>query len=78
MNNWRGKMTVAEMVEGILTEHLVHISRDQYIIITQETRGIGPMFDGAHTFSGLTILNVPDIFIILIMFIRFKNDIDNF
>ena len=78
MNNWRGKMTVAEMVEGILTEHLVHISRDQDIIITQETGGIGPIFDGAHTFSGLTVLNVPDICIILILFVRFKNDIDNF
>ena len=44
-----GQLTVAEVVESVLGEDLVHIGRDDQVPVPQVTRGLCPPPDGGHS-----------------------------
>ena len=49
------------MVESLATQDLVHVTREEEVVRTEVTSGIGPGLDSLNTSPGLTVLVAPDV-----------------
>ena len=52
---------MTEVVESLATQDLVHVTRDEEVVRTEVTTGIGPGLDSLNTSPGLTVLVAPDV-----------------